>query len=77
VSIVTGAAEWRIASADGSVDLTFVPLAEHREKRNLGVLRTRFTQVAGAFQGAVPGRDGESLAIEQVPGVVEDHWAVW
>jgi hypothetical protein len=77
VNVVIGATEWRIASADASVDLTFVPLAEHREKRNMGVLRTRFTQVAGAFQGSVPGRDGAPLAIEQVPGVVEDHWAVW
>lgn len=77
VTVLSGTDEWRIASADGSVDLAFVPLAAHREKRNLGVLRTRFTQVAGAFQGTVPGPDGAPLAIGHLPGVVEDHWAVW
>jgi hypothetical protein len=77
VTFAPGAREWRIASPDGAVDLVFAPIASHGERRNLGVLRTRFTQVAGAFRGRVPGRDGAPLAVDGVPGVVEDHWAVW
>lgn len=77
VAIRPGDSEWRIASDDGSVDLVFRRLASHRERRNLGVLRTRFTQIAGAFDGTIPGRDGMPVAVQGLPGVVEDHWAAW
>lgn len=67
---------WRVASADGSVDLLFTPAAEHREVKNLGVLRTRFAQLPGTFAGRLPGPGG-SVTLDALPGVVEDHWAVW
>lgn len=67
---------WRVASADGSVDLAFTPEAMHREVRNLLVLRTRFAQLAGTFHGRLPGPGGP-VEIAGLPGVVEDHRAVW
>lgn len=70
-------APWRVASDDGAVDLAFRPLAAHRERRELVVLRTRFVQVAGEFAGRVAGPDGRPVAVERLPGVVEDHWARW
>ncbi|HET8540189.1 MAG TPA: DUF2804 domain-containing protein [Anaeromyxobacter sp.] len=70
-------APWRIASASRAVDLVFRPQGAHREARNLGVLRTRFAQVAGTFEGTIPGRAGEPVELSGLPGVVEDHWAVW
>ena len=77
VRIDPGRSEWRIASGDGALDLVFTPLADHRERRNLGVLRTRFTQVAGTFAGKLPGPDEGAVTVVNLPGVVEDHWAVW
>lgn len=70
-------ARWRVASAGREVDLVFRPQGAHREARNLGVLRTRFAQVAGAFEGRIPGPAGEAIELAGLPGVVEDHWAVW
>ncbi len=34
-------------------------------------------KIAGTFEGRVPGPDGEPIALARLPGVVEDHWAVW
>src|SRR5574341_993412 len=49
---------WRVASADGSVELAFTPAALHREVKNLVVLKTRFSQLPGTFSGRLPGLGG-------------------
>ncbi|MGB8931000.1 MAG: DUF2804 domain-containing protein [Anaeromyxobacteraceae bacterium] len=67
---------WRVTAADGSVDLAFAPVAVHREVKNLLVLRTRFAQVAGTFTGRLLTESGP-MEVSSLPGVVEDHWAVW
>jgi hypothetical protein len=72
-----GEAPWTIASTGGDLELVFRPQGAHREARNLGVLRTRFVQIAGTFEGRIPGPAGEAIAIAGMPGVAEDHWAVW
>jgi hypothetical protein len=70
-------APWRVTSADRSVALDFLPLAVDRENRDLGIVRTRFAQVAGEFVGRIPAAGGGSVEIAGWPGVVEDHWALW
>ncbi|HYG66248.1 MAG TPA: DUF2804 family protein, partial [Anaeromyxobacteraceae bacterium] len=65
-------APWRVTSADGAVALDFRPRAVHREDREVAIVRTRFAQVAGEFTGTVGG-----VAVAELPGVVEDHWALW
>ncbi|BDG04701.1 DUF2804 domain-containing protein [Anaeromyxobacter oryzae] len=65
-------APWRIAGGGGAVDLGFLPEALHRERKELALVRTRFVQVAGTFEGVVAGR-----RVAALPGVVEDHWARW
>lgn len=67
---------WRIFTADRAVDLDFVPLAVHRESLNLGALRSRFIQPTGHFTGSLVV-DGEELAIDAMPGVVEDQDILW
>ncbi|MGC3997529.1 MAG: DUF2804 domain-containing protein [Anaeromyxobacter sp.] len=57
--------------------LVFTPAARHREVRELGLLSTRFTQVAGTFEGALPAPGGGVVAVAGLPGVVEDHRARW
>jgi hypothetical protein len=69
-------APWRVSAADGAVDLAFAPVAVHREVKNLLVLRTRFAQVSGTFTGFLRTLDG-TVEVAGLPGVVEDHWAVW
>ena len=68
---------WRVTSAGGEVDLVFRPAGAHRGARNLGIVTTRFAQVAGVFEGRLPGPDGGAVAVAGLPGVVEDHWARW
>jgi hypothetical protein len=68
-------APWRITGA--GVALSFHPQGAHAESRNLGLVSTRFVQVAGTFEGRIPGPEGEPVRVEGVAGVVEDHWARW
>jgi hypothetical protein len=67
---------WRMRSADGAVDLRFTPAAVHAERRELGLVRTRFLQVAGAFDGRLPAPGGP-LRVERLPGVCEDQDVRW
>lgn len=65
---------WRI-EGDG-VDLRFVPEGMRVGNENLGAVRSRFVQPYGRFSGTV--RVGDVTArFDDVPGVVEDHDAVW
>jgi hypothetical protein len=68
---------WRITGAGGALELSFQPQGAHAEARDLGLVSTRFVQVAGTFEGRVPGPDGAPLRVAALPGVVEDHWARW
>lgn len=70
-------APWHLLSADGSVDLTFQPAASHREARDLLLVSTRVTQLAGTLTGHVPGPDGAPLALTGLPAVAEDLAARW
>jgi hypothetical protein len=69
-------APWRI-TGPGGLALAFQPRGAHAEARNLGLVSTRFVQVAGTFDGSVPGPDAVPLRVSDLPGVVEDHWARW
>lgn len=67
---------WTVTTSDGAVDLQFQPLALHHESLNLGVIRSRFVQPTGHFTGTVRV-DGEEIAINRLPGVVEDQDVLW
>lgn len=68
---------WRITTTDAAVDLAFSPAAIHAERKNLLVVRSRFVQPVGAFDGTLtlPGRS--PLTLERALGVVEDQDVVW
>lgn len=68
---------WSVEGGEGAVRLAFRPEAVHREDVSLGPVRTRFAQVAGTFDGVLPAPGGGALAVAGLPGVVEDHRAVW
>lgn len=67
---------WHVVSADATVDLTFTPAAIHQENKNYLVLKNRLAQLPGTFSGRLPAPGG-SVTIDALPGVVEDHWALW
>ncbi len=69
-------APWRLGTADGAVELTFVPHGERKEDTNLGVVRSSFHQPYGTFSGSVTA-GGETLRIDDLWGVCEDHRAAW
>lgn len=67
---------WRVRTERGECDLVFTPGAVHSEALDLGVLRSRFVQPVGAFQGTIQ-RGGERLRIAHALGVVEDQDMLW
>jgi uncharacterized protein DUF2804 len=73
----SASAPWRLASADGQVDLTFQPAASHREGRELLLVSTSATQLCGALSGRVPAPGGAVLELDGLPAVAEDFSARW
>jgi hypothetical protein len=67
---------WRVCSDDGRVDLCFTPRGLHREHLNAGILASNFKQVFGHFSGQLVLSEG-IIAINDMPGFVEDQYARW
>ncbi len=67
---------WHVRTTDGQVDLHFKPLHAHRDERDLGVVKSRFLQPAGTFEGTLRV-DGEALRVSWLAGVTEDQDMVW
>jgi hypothetical protein len=67
---------WTVRTLDGSIHLSFAPLAVHDEALNLGVLRSKFVQPTGHYTGHVTV-EGERIAIDRMPGVIEDQDILW
>jgi hypothetical protein len=70
-------APWHVHTTDGAVELDFAPGGAHREDKNLGLIVSRFAQVAGDYRGTIvlPGR--APLELAGVPGVAEDQDMLW
>jgi hypothetical protein len=67
---------WHVSTTDGALDLTFRPVAVHREDRDLVLVRTRFLQPLGTWEGTVRV-GGQTHQVRAVPGVAEDQSAIW
>ena len=68
---------WRLTTTDGAVDLTFQPEGERCDDIDIGPIRSVFHQPHGRFHGTVTLPDGDTVAIEDLYGVCEDHDAKW
>ncbi len=66
---------WRV-TAGGNVDLGFLPGAAHVERRNLGIVSSRFIHPIGVFAGTIEV-GGQRLVIERALGVTEDQDVTW
>lgn len=69
--------QWRILSDDGKVDLTFEPEGSRKEKLNVLLLATNFTQLFGRFYGTLREDNGTVHTLKGVTGFAEDHYAKW
>ena len=68
---------WHVGTDDGKVDLSFVPVAVHREEHNLGLVKSQFVQPQGLYRGRieVPGKG--TVRLDGVPGVAEQQRVRW
>jgi hypothetical protein len=67
---------WSIATDDGGVDLRFDPGGAHIERRNLGIVASRFVHPIGAFSGTFHV-GGRRLVLSRALGVTEDQDVLW
>ncbi|SEL85609.1 DUF2804 domain-containing protein [Streptacidiphilus jiangxiensis] len=65
------AAPWRIASADGRLDVVFEPEGRKAVKHQFGVLAIDYFQLFGRYRGTLRGEDGRTYGIKDVHGVCE------
>lgn len=67
--------EWHITTTDNELELRFRPVFVHREERDLKLVKSRFIQPAGTFQGsALVGGRRVPLSLA---GVTEEQDALW
>jgi hypothetical protein len=67
---------WRVETTCGALEVLFRPAAVHREDTDLGVVRSRFVQPVGTFEGTLKV-GGETLSLSRMPGVTEHQDVLW
>lgn len=67
---------WRMTSADGAVDLAFLPEGRRAAKVNLLLVASAFQQPFGVFSGTLETEQGKEIVSEGY-GFVEEHFARW
>jgi Protein of unknown function (DUF2804) len=68
-------APWQVASADGRLELTFVPEGRKDVKVQLGVAALDYYQLFGSYRGALRSLDGAMYAVADAHGVCESFRA--
>ena len=59
------------------VDLRFTPSFSRAQDTNLVAIRMKLAQVMGNFSGTVISESGETIRINDLPGIAENHLARW
>lgn len=68
---------WKIESEDARVKLRFVPEGKRAENIDLKLIASQYVQPIGTFEGTLRGEDGREVRVSGLPGVTENHRAVW
>ncbi|MBK1850432.1 DUF2804 domain-containing protein [Marinobacter sp. 1-4A] len=68
---------WHVTTDDSRVDLHFEPAAARKEKLNAGILASNFRQYVGTFNGTITDESGNKVVVQNMKGLVEDHFARW
>lgn len=67
---------WALRSNDGIINLYFEPAGQRKEKMNMIVAASNFTQHFGRFYGDI-NINGEIIHLDGAWGFTEDHYAKW
>lgn len=67
---------WRITTAADELELNFAPRSILRDKTELGLIRSDFTQAYGRFRGQIRLADGRSAEVD-LAGVAEFQDTLW
>ncbi|MBI2421201.1 MAG: DUF2804 domain-containing protein [Candidatus Hydrogenedentes bacterium] len=68
---------WRMRSCEtDALNLEFTPFYDRHDAANLGILRTEVHQCFGHYAGMLRV-DGREIAVREVPGWAEEHFARW
>lgn len=68
---------WHIVSSDGRVDVSFVPLTDHRSDTSAGPLQSHIHQLVGRYSGVVIPEGSDPISLTDFVGAAEDHYARW
>ena len=69
--------QWHCSTEDGSLALTYVPAGiVHSTTPNIGVMAADMRHSFGIYQGVLR-QNGQTITFSNVPGILEDHWALW
>ena len=68
---------WRLHSYDRNLELAFRPEGRHAENLNAFILASNFNQLIGRYDGWLQTASGERIAIDNMLGYAERHYAKW
>ena len=68
--------EWKIISADGSINLTFKPILNRKDTTHAIILYSKQNQVFGEFYGEIKTTTS-TIEIEKVSGFIEHFNNKW
>jgi hypothetical protein len=68
---------WTITNTDKTIHLTFIPEQMRCSKDNFGIIASSFMQPCGSYSGFITSKAGERIEINNMGGVVEEHYARW
>ena len=73
------AGRWRVTGHTDTSrwSLDFAPAGARSADENLLLIRSRYVQPVGTFRGQLPDPDGALVDLDGMPGVTEDHEALW
>lgn len=69
--------EWSIKDKNGIVDLIFTPLEKRAETINIGIIKSKFSQPIGLYNGVIKIPNGKEYIIKDKIGLAEEHFARW
>jgi hypothetical protein len=67
---------WQVSTTDNALNMTFKPIATHREHRDLKVVQSFFVQPMGVWSGQVHVRN-KRYQFAQAAGVSENQKVMW
>jgi len=68
---------WRMTSRDGRLCLDFTPFKERVARSNLLLVKSEVHQIFGHYSGTFTTDEGQTVALRDLAGFVEQHRARW